>query len=969
MPFWDTGQQEEKGKASDAMASNGERLSTSGLTLESALDWTSLLLSTKLDNEQDMEPEEIKAAVKVYKELHRILKLSTRTEDTFGQPLSPNASNIAPTSFHEQFIDLQDEIKEPRPLTKANLAELNDFLILDNSLRETTVGSARGHTLEEKHQIVDAIADTGLEEIILGAFGSKISVDSQIAGRWKALGKSFDNAWGFSEAFDLEGFDEEPLWQSTSNFINAKRDGTKLPDYWVPTQAVKTTYSKDDLALFKRAYSYFPQGNVFSGRKPKDILKESESPKGRIPMGLLMMAGYGICNAIIEVDTAVETFDYETYNLVERCQYLMQWCKDNFPQRQNVKPGEDDSARIFINCRDFVNYQRSDSGLEMCLYMVDQLCRLPPNQRPFGFLMEDPTGWLWPDEVGRLTRLIKATMNQAGHPDGKFLVHLHMYFAMAEACVLSSMCNGADGVWAALCKTGAQVGHACSTITAVNLYRAGVENVANKYNLSKMCEGARLITKITTKEECPEYEEVYGEHAFDTAFFMYNVPSCRYAIAELMIELGIDARYIRLNEISLVSAIDRAMEYHFGKSEEAGWDPKHCPQMWNAIANHLVTGISRDYNSPLGLGTLYALVSGENLPRSMIHSMLKTTKVLDTHPTVIEFVHRWNRLCAKHLGKDFTSPICETKCIMLPCINLESQPRLASLPFKVIQDDYDLNPAIQVVPQWARNKLKNREFKVMQDIQKTQDPLMTFEERLLSLKLFIEEAESLQVLPIVDDFACRLRFNLFFGEGDSWLKEVRMDRPSKANKRIVRAAAAIMQRDGNHALHRMVMSLVRRVQHNVGLQPDLLPLREDVGMESLIKAFERVDGDKAQHDALDKWIQEFETNDSAAFGNAIFEVDVDDALEAVDRNELLFGTEGEVYMRQEETGCKKKGQGSWTKKVKRMLSKEMGKFSPNTTPKSSPKQSPKPVRKTLGTSSGTAPKGLKLADAVNEVEC
>ncbi|CAB9496456.1 expressed unknown protein [Seminavis robusta] len=946
MPFWDKDKRQGSDLSSGSGTDIGQRLSTSGLTLESALDWTSLLLSMKQDNEQDMSPEEIEAALKVYKELHRILRLTTRTQDTFARPLLAEDSNIAPTSFHEQFVALQDEIKEARPLTKQNLAELNDLFILDNSLRETTVGSVRGHTLEEKHQIVDAIADTGLEEIILGAYGSKISVDSQIAGRWKALGKSFDNAWGFSEAFDLEGFDEEPLWKSADDFIKGKREGTELPEYWVPTQAVKTTYTEEDLALFKRAYSYFPQGHVFSGRKPKNILKESESPKGRIPMGLLMMAGYGICNAIIEVDTAVETFDYETHNLVERCQQLMEWCKQHFPRRQNVDPDEDDTARVFINCRDFVNYQRSDSGLEMCLNMVDQLCRLPSTQRPFGFLMEDPTGWLWPDEVGRLTRLIKATMHRAGHPDGKFLVHLHMYFALAEACVLSSMCNGADGVWAALCKTGAQVGHACSTITAVNLYRAGVENVAKKYNLSKMCEGARLITKITTKEACPEYEEVYGKHAFDTAFFMYNVPSCRYAIAELMIEMKVDERYIRLNEISLVSAIERAMVYHFGKPKEAGWDPKHCQQMWNAIVNHLVTGLSRDYNSPLGLGTLYGLVSGENLSRSMIQTMLKTTKISDTHPTVID--------------------------IMFPCINLELQPRLPSLPFKVLVKDFDKNPANHFAPQFLRNTIIKNEIMIRQKSQNTLDPLETFEENLLSLKLFIEEAESLHVLPLADDFACRMPFNNFFGEGDSWVQELRMERPKKVSKTMLRVGSAVLSRDGNHALYRTILSGFKRLHHNVGLRGDLLQLREDFDMEYLINACERTDGAKAQVDALDTWMQDFDAKDSAFFaGSSMFEEDADDELEAVDDAELLFGTGGEVDAMQEEN-ITKKSKGGFTKKVKRMLSKEIEKLSPKTTPHSSPKLSPKPVKKmptSNGSGSGAVPKGLRLADAVNEVEC
>jgi hypothetical protein len=69
--------------------------------------------------------------------------------------------------------------------------------------------------------------------------------------------------------------------------------------------------------------------------------------------------------------------------------------------------------------------------------------------------------------------MMRLTMNRAGFPKRKLLVHIHMYFGLAEANVLSCVCNGADGVWAAMCTPGAQVGRACSTVTAVNLYRAG----------------------------------------------------------------------------------------------------------------------------------------------------------------------------------------------------------------------------------------------------------------------------------------------------------------------------------------------------------------------------------------------------------------------------------------------------------------------------------------------------------------
>lgn len=614
-------------------------------TLTYTLSQAAELLAT-VQQEQELTSEEVEISLQVYHELHRILPLSTRTDDNFLRPAPPLQNTYTKEDFRHTFVALQQEFLEAeqaqeqiqkenaalvRPLTHGNLSQLNDLFILDNSLRETTVGSARGHTLEEKHKIVDAIAETGIEEVILGAFGSKISVCDQIAARWgKQLGRSFDCTWGFSDGFDLGEFDEEPLWETAREFMEAKRNNQHpLPDYWTPTQEVLTTYSKEDAELFELAAKDFrPDAFMGANRKPKNakqVLKESEHTTGRVPMGLLMMAGLGISNAIIEVDTSVDTFDYNTFNLVERCQFLMNWCRENFRPRSDGEP-----VRILINLRDFSNYLRSPDGLEQCLYLVDQLCRLPADERPFGFIMEDPTAWLWPQDVGKLCRMLRLTMTRAGHKQAKFLVHLHKSFGLAEACVQTALCNGADGVWSAVCETGAQVGHASSTVTAVNVYRAGVKNVAKQYNLPKMCQAAREVTEIVTKEECPKYEEVYGKHSFDAAFFMLNVPSCRYAMAGLLEELGFGDRFIRLNEISPRSAIERAMKYHFGEPSKGGWDPKHCTMMHDTIQKQLVSGLSRDYNTPLELGRLYALVSESYLPRPMIETMLELPKASET---------------------------------------------------------------------------------------------------------------------------------------------------------------------------------------------------------------------------------------------------------------------------------------------------------------------------------------------------
>lgn len=362
-----------------------------------SLEATALLLGGRAE-EASLTQEEITAASKVYQELQRVLSSVQKTGDRFSKP--DNWSFTTP--FHTRYEALLREcdaaavsraaetLSHPAAVQPVTFEALNqvDFMILDNSLRETTVGVPRGHTLDEKHAIVKSMADTELKEVILGSFGSKISVDSQIAQQWLSLGKTFDQTWGFSECYDMEPFDEEPLWQSLPDFFEREAKGESVP-YYVPPQIVKCEYSKEDHDLFKNASKGFRK-NAFGRMMLQKVLKQSESPQGRVPLGLLMLAGHGICNAIIEIDTAVETFDYDKFDIVKRCCFLIDWCKTHLPRRK-VPQGQDDAPRVLINLRDFSNYNRSKSGMENTLRLVDALSSLPPSRRPFGFMMEEPT--------------------------------------------------------------------------------------------------------------------------------------------------------------------------------------------------------------------------------------------------------------------------------------------------------------------------------------------------------------------------------------------------------------------------------------------------------------------------------------------------------------------------------------------------------------------------------------------------
>ena len=57
--------------------------------------------------------------------------------------------------FQEQVKEIKEKMKEFTPKQKA-LKNL-DLFVLDNSLRETTVGQLRGHTIENKWQIYNEV--------------------------------------------------------------------------------------------------------------------------------------------------------------------------------------------------------------------------------------------------------------------------------------------------------------------------------------------------------------------------------------------------------------------------------------------------------------------------------------------------------------------------------------------------------------------------------------------------------------------------------------------------------------------------------------------------------------------------------------------------------------------------------------------------------------------------------------------
>ena len=86
---------------------------------------------------------------------------------------------------------------------------------------------------------------------------------------------------------------------------------------------------------------------------------------------------------------------------------------------------------------------------------------------------------------------------------GHLLAHVHQKWALAEMVQLECLVNGANGILASLCEEGAALGHACFTITLMDLVRMGNKKVLKRYNCNELRDAAYNVTKITTFHPIP----------------------------------------------------------------------------------------------------------------------------------------------------------------------------------------------------------------------------------------------------------------------------------------------------------------------------------------------------------------------------------------------------------------------------------------------------------------------------------
>ncbi len=405
-----------------------------------------------------------------------------------------------------------------------------DFFCLDNSIRESTVGQIRSHTLQNKIDILKQVKKCGIKDIIVASFANMTRVDDDFVAYLKATNEDFSNFYSFSEV-------------SEKGVEDGKYETRKLPS------------------------------------------------------GLKKNKKHGLINNFFECDLADSACEWDVkWTINDMCQLLKKRIDFVFNE---MSP----RGKVLLNLRDFPIAMTEHP--ERVLTIVKFLSQL--DRKMFALCFEDPLGEYLPEELEAWTGSLRRTMDANGWKSGKVLVHIHQKWDLQTASQLDCLSAGADGVWASLCEEGAALGHACSSVTMMNIVRMGNKKILKKYKCTQLREAAKAVTVITTGKPPHPKQAVYGERSIDLVFGFLGVGD--FNLAEFF---GIETPNRITSLVTVDMLIDRLTKL-FGKDPQ--FNKTICGAMKEKILEDLRTGRKEEYQSSAGLALLFDRAGGKLTPK------------------------------------------------------------------------------------------------------------------------------------------------------------------------------------------------------------------------------------------------------------------------------------------------------------------------------------------------------------------
>ena len=442
-----------------------------------------------------------------------------------------NSSTKTSGDFQKEITHMESAIAEET--RKRQVLKDLDCFVLDNSIRESTVGQLRGHTLENKWKIYNEVKRCGMKHIIVAAFSHMTRVDDEFIRQLSERGEDFSTLYAFTEI----------------------------------TESIH-----------------------------KDGVLDVQS----IPVGLEKMKTFGLRNPIIEIDLADPRVDWnDKFTIDDYCHLLrkrIEWAIEHLYREPNV----------FINIRDFPFAMQKNP--KRVFTLIKYLAELPAVERPLGVIFEESFGQFMPEELGIWTSALRGVLNSNGWGSCKVLVHIHEKWGLADTAVLTCLGNGANGVWASLCKEGGAIGHACSSITLMNLVRMGNKIVQERYNCTELRRAAMEITKITTGIEPHSKQVLYGKRALDMVFDLESMGQAGNEQFDVAAFFG-EEPSLRITTLASEAMIRDRLVYLFGENPQ--FTIEMAEKMKKLMIEDLTNNRKEEYMSKVGLALLFDRSGGK----------------------------------------------------------------------------------------------------------------------------------------------------------------------------------------------------------------------------------------------------------------------------------------------------------------------------------------------------------------------
>ncbi|XP_028401598.1 uncharacterized protein LOC114524652 [Dendronephthya gigantea] len=111
-------------------------------------------------------------------------------------------------TYDEKVAHMKEKLSAE--LEKRKKLRKSELFVLDNSLRESTVGQLRGHTLENKWKIYEEVKKIGYQHIIVASFSHMTRLGDKFCIALKEAGEDFSKLYAFSEFVESIDKDRVP---------------------------------------------------------------------------------------------------------------------------------------------------------------------------------------------------------------------------------------------------------------------------------------------------------------------------------------------------------------------------------------------------------------------------------------------------------------------------------------------------------------------------------------------------------------------------------------------------------------------------------------------------------------------------------------------------------------------------------------------------------------------------------------